>query len=1261
MELTNEIHKFVTFVILCANLIYLTVDYMKYRAITNVAPYYPIMMKIPKISICFDLSSFLKGELGQDYNYSIENSLPPYFNMTFDEMFQMSPFVFDTLVSCKYRDFTSNILIEEKNGTKCTQFFKITKFKMQSYMCYRYEWIENNDYSFHSLVNSLYEPRELYHLNMKNPLADKFIFYPLLHYDDLPDDDRVFNKEGHKTSTRAMFILTLGLYETYSLKSPYETHCVEISKISCYQECVDSIYKMYGYIHDASIVIEGSPEAKFKPVEIGQQIANFSLFSQQIKSYDANIGRKINIFCHSKCPYSLCDYKLVNTHISPSFPSNNNMSLVIETVNRPITKIVFVPLIDFNEYSTQMASLIGIYIGLSFVTLRKILHQKNLDLYSLSYKVKRYTSVINKIICSNVRILPINMDKPQLSKMNSKLATLNSLYIITIRLAVFCVFCWQLINVMQNYFSYSTTIIYQYITNPLVIMPSLTLCFSIDHLFSLKNIENITESNYYDKFTERDFKLNFTLTQLFERTVTTDLIKGCLLRDWNDRFRRFTEFDQAKCLKLLNVKKFFANQKICFLIVPRKLKSNFYQSDIRFLTTNPGMLYAVIISELFFQDEINLITHFTGNVAINSIEYMITAFRKKSKNTFIIANRIYQMKLKEAPYDTYCNKKIGINKCYQNCQTKLLSKFNRIPYSGVEENNSNYTILSFTDLVDQNMYLEWEKIEKTCKIACWQDPCEYSMTLTFLENQLSSKKLEKGKLMFLLGLPSYPRSVITNIEIYKFYDLLYQMMCCLSFWLGFSILDLDPISVFSEKKSKKAKEFLIRKLITLRWIANKISISFNVNHLTKEPKKQLAQLIGDLLVYCLAITCFTIHSVYSMRTYFNYPSDINIYVSLEKQTDIDFFLCLDTTEVIARKMNLKTSFNRLNEKTKILNRTVSSIFNETPKHNEIIEECSHWGLPSKEKIITNVTNRILFTFENRKECQEYFKTGKFVSQNYICYSITPANYSNWDRLNMKNTLNNQKTLYEISVKTSLLTRRYTVIVGRSSFAPFSSINFSPTIIKDPRNSNYLVSYSTYNQTRLPSPYTNDGFTPFLFDKCLNRCVNDKLEEYKLTLSRKFHKPTNLTYISYIHRQNVLAGKFTNEVLEKCEKGCLIYNKLVLTETRKYMYLNAANFKTLKSRKGVETNLTTFHLMSTNHPVLKIVFRMKISVFEQIINIGSIISIWFGLSMMDLAKFRKSRDWIISRTEISNFDELIKLLKRIYKIRYNRNKWTKGKC
>ena len=415
----------------------------------------------------------------------------------------------------------------------------------------------------------------------------------------------------------------------------------------------------------------------------------------------------------------------------------------------------------------------------------------------------------------------------------------------------------------------------------------------------------------------------------------------------------------------------------------------------------------------------------------------------------------------------------------------------------------------------------------------------------------------------------------------------------------------------------------------------------------------LRKLIILIIWITASIACF-LHLTFSIKLYFSYPSYIDVFQYLESRTDLSLFLCLDTAESIAGNRS-----NRLTneERSEIISsRNISRLFDDTPDESEIIHSCSHWGLAErrgKASLMNNLTDRILFTTDNKSICDEIYEVEKMIFSKYMCYSVRPRNYTAWPSSQMRHTLNRPKTLLEFTTKTSLLTSTFSLLVNWGPWVPLTSSNFGENLLKDDQWNHYTVSYLRYYEGRLPSPYRYGGFTPFLFDRCVNYCVNEKLRAFNLTLSKRFTKKShhlNLHFVSEEERIQNGTGDMIKKVTETCESGCSYYNYYIKIETSDKLEVLVPLAVPSKRKGDTEANITSFELTPTRYPVFWAIFKLRMTLFEQLIILGNVLGIWFGFSMMHLMKLeRKGATTKVSQDDLFLMNYRVELLSTIYKI------------
>ena len=1213
--------------LLTCNLAYLTSNYIKYETDTNVAPYFPVRLNATKLSLCFSISSLLDRS-PHGYSFTGDQSIK-YINWTFDEVFRRMPSASTTLDSCKYRDFDLDILREEKDSKKCAELFKVTRYRMQGYMCYRFTLPFYRMYSYNALVNSLYSPRELYHISITKPLSDQHIIYPLLHLDEFPDDDRVFNGEVYHESG-SLFQLSYDLVESFSLRSPYDTHCVPQSKFACYQKCMADIQRRLGYSPDNDLTMENSSASSLRliPLEVNAEPERSA--------------------CDKQCSYEACTQFLVNTRSNKVSNPNEKLLLVVETVNRFVIKIVYLPKFPLTDYITQVGAVMSIWTGISVITLSRLMHpRRKVALKTFFLAVKSHFTAVRLILSTrqsrNVRDDVFSIEKKKMVTKLKRRSILAHLF----RVSLLPVLWWQLFNVVHHYFLFQTTSMFTYILNPRVIIPTLGFCFDYKILVNAEWAEP-TEENYHRLFLARDSLFNMTLKQLLDSASTDDLIEECYIRDWESRFKSFHYKNGSSCLYYFSVKKFFSNNKLCYRIVPKQpyLKAT-HQSDIRLLPTNPGIIFSISLSSrVRLPEKLYVFAPFSPLLPVVSVEFPVRVYKSDMrKNMISLSNRSFRFEMLPAPYDTSCHQTQGRSKCLNACTSKALDRYKRISYGITEDRRLDTKFLLYSDLLNGSVNEIWRQTELSCDQKCQRNMCEYNFTNTFVEGRFPIKNLGN---IFAVGLPSHPLMDIKAVPVMTLYLFMHEILCCLSFWLGVSFVDLKPMMALM-KRQMKMKVYLTQMYLVVDKVVDRLlRIGLWTSYVQSVKGLNRRKLSDFCFRYSMVGLCLC-HLINSTLTYMSYLSFIDIYQTMETRTDWNLHICLDSAELISRTFPFHIKDPVL-ARSVIMNRTITSLFADTPTEDKLILECGYRGLYSRRANLSqlgHVSDRIFFFTKNKSICDQVYEVHKFIVQSYMCYSIWPRHFTGWNKFQMKHAFNKQTTILKVAVDSSLLTRRMSFLVSTKWYFPIITSTFGHNTLHDLNHGHYDVSYIRYFQSILPLLKPTNGFVPFQYDRCLNFCINQKVKAFNLTLSKRFRRPSNLRFVSYLDRKsNPFKIPFW-QIQHKCETGCLKYNNHIGQDD---FIFSVPTVEARNRNRNTPGGLTTVSLKSTNQPVINILFKLKISLFQQIINIGSILGLWFGFSAVTLARMGRIRDKEIGLRELLSQKQRIRTLKAKYSIR-----------
>lgn len=374
MNRFSSIYRYAVFLLMAINLIYLTNQYMKYATETNTAYHFPVVLEMSKLSLCFDMPSFLREE-----RLWVNESTV---GVSFHHMFQLMPPVEELLLSCKHRDVLLDIMIRETNSSQCAKYFDSKRFKMMNSLCYRLIYRPANSYDFHAIVNSLYEPRALFSVEVGVPISKKSTVLSVLHLNQYPFEERLIVRLKHVRGG-SLFNLAYESYEWHSLPRPYETRCVRDSKLTCLHRCLLNHHQSENYVWPSTGVLEGTSEAQRKPMlEISQQMG----YAKRQ--------------CRKACETDACHWKGLNTHFLRSPGDNLGYEYIVSTTVTPPLLSIVIPAFSFGDFLLQLAAICGIFLGVSFLSINILLTPKEAPLLEMRNRINR--------ICVSLRNLMIN-------------------------------------------------------------------------------------------------------------------------------------------------------------------------------------------------------------------------------------------------------------------------------------------------------------------------------------------------------------------------------------------------------------------------------------------------------------------------------------------------------------------------------------------------------------------------------------------------------------------------------------------------------------------------------------------------------------------------------------------------------------------------------------------------------------------------------------------------------------------------------------
>ena len=236
----------------------------------------------------------------------------------------------------------------------------------------------------------------------------------------------------------------------------------------------------------------------------------------------------------------------------------------------------------------------------------------------------------------------------------------------------------------------------------------------------------------------------------------------------------------------------------------------------------------------------------------------------------------------------------------------------------------------------------------------------------------------------------------------------------------------------------------------------------------------------------------------------------------------------------------------------------------------------------------------------------------------------------------------------VALNSSLVGKKFSVLatIPKDHFV-YSSIWSSYVVAEYNSSRWHIVSYSKFIQKVLPPPYSDGGFTHMMHMKCIDLCINKQLQYLNKSLTSIFTAPSKLKFITFADRvQNDTFNTWLNNRFERCEDQCRKLKRNNFLAEVEFTVADITNGIVFKSSSNY--HITSFYVRRSDYPVVVIVFKAQISFFEFLITLGSIISIWFGLSVRSIPQSLLRRS---ARSTDEIFHELrlkIELLGRFIK-------------
>ena len=285
------------------------------------------------------------------------------------------------------------------------------------------------------------------------------------------------------------------------------------------------------------------------------------------------------------------------------------------------------------------------------------------------------------------------------------------------------------------------------------------------------------------------------------------------------------------------------------------------------------------------------------------------------------------------------------------------------------------------------------------------------------------------------------------------------------------------------------------------------------------------------------------------------------------------------------------------------NLTIKNILELTPKESDVVFDCVRRD--------GNMSTLVQMT---KAECEHFFKITKSVSGEKVCYTFMTRNRTVYSIGDVASSLTHTNIVFAINLLQNLGKAVFVNIISEYMYsdeekdALESRIYQARILNKRSFNKSQLVVYGEFIEvSRLPPPYDTrctPGHDP---EVCYEDCLFKRFKEInRIPWSGFYKRKINVKMLTYTDLKNKSISSFASTSFYECHKLCKrqteCYTAYSKTIAQEYVEIISA------------LNLAITAMVPSG-PSISVYSVALLTPVEFLIQIGSCVGVWFGLSII----------------------------------------------
>lgn len=290
-------------------------------------------------------------------------------NLTLDQIFEFTPGVHEVIQSCSHRQM-NGLLMESDERRQCRDKFYVYRFYVQSFMCYGFKFIGAVNFTSKQIALSLYDTNILYGVILGPKFSGADMVMVCVFYGTYPTTSRQYSVLVNRLADfyskevrHNVYVFGYSSNQVELMKAPYETRCTDMDELwsaeACRQKCLKPVEDQIDRVFFTSIISEGVNRKHINYFDLEDKKKRMLIRSQLYK-------------CSKSCVSRPCTYNYTITYADMAMKKvadGNSLQVKTRTAKAPGLNVKFEAQLPFMEFVIYICSCIGIWFGLSVVSL----------------------------------------------------------------------------------------------------------------------------------------------------------------------------------------------------------------------------------------------------------------------------------------------------------------------------------------------------------------------------------------------------------------------------------------------------------------------------------------------------------------------------------------------------------------------------------------------------------------------------------------------------------------------------------------------------------------------------------------------------------------------------------------------------------------------------------------------------------------------------------------------------------------------------